>query len=158
MAGNARVRKTEPNGGAARPTWTGRAAPPQAASHDGGFTMTLISRRSLLLASALLTISPPAFAQTRDNAMTTLFKIVSVKDEVVIGLSADELAVFGGNDAGAVAKALISKGALTVWQYAVRKAANGDLEQAPRQKIGVIAHDSLRVEPYATPLKVLAHD
>ena len=90
--------------------------------------------------------------------MTSLFKIVSVKDEVVIGLSADELSALGGNDAGAVAKALAAKGTLTVWQYAVRKAANGDLEQAPRQKIGLIAHDSLRVEPYTTPLKVIAHD
>ena len=88
----------------------------------------------------------------------SLFKIVSVKDEVVIGLSADELSALGGNDAGAVAKALAAKGTLTVWQYAVRKAANGDLEQAPRQKIGLIAHDSLRVEPYATPLKVIAHE
>ena len=86
------------------------------------------------------------------------FKIVSVKDEVVIGLSVDELSALGGTDAGAVAKALASKGTLTVWQYAVRKAANGDLEQAPRARIGLIAHDSLRVEPYATPLKVIAHD
>ena len=45
-----------------------------------------------------------------------------MKDEVVIGLSADELSALGGNDAGAVAKALAAKGTLTVWQYAVRKA------------------------------------
>jgi hypothetical protein len=118
--------------------------------------MTSVTRRGLLLAAALL-ISVPAVAQTKDNA-THLFKIVSVKDEVVIGLSAEELSALGGSDAGAVAKALAAKGTLTVWQYAVRKAANGDLEQAPRQKIGLIAHDSLRVEPYATPLKVIAHD
>jgi predicted secreted protein len=112
------------------------------------------ARRSLLAAAALL-IAAPAFAQTK---ATSLFKIVSVKDEVVIGLSADELAALGGTDAGAVAKALAAKGTLTVWQYAVRKAANGDLEQAPRAKIGLIAHDSLRVEPYPTPLKVIAHE
>lgn len=118
--------------------------------------MTDVTRRGLLLASALLAFTMPAFAQK--DTMTSLFKIVSVKDEVVIGLSADELSALGGNDAGAVAKALAAKGTLTVWQYAVRKAASGDLEQAPRQKIGLIAHDSLRVEPYATPLKVIAHD
>jgi hypothetical protein len=76
----------------------------------------------------------------------------------VIGLSGDELSQMGGNDAGAVARALASKGTLTVWQYATRKGANGDLEQAPRAKIGLIAHDSLRVEPYTTPLKVIAHE
>lgn len=90
--------------------------------------------------------------------MTSLFKVVSVKDEVVIGLTPEELTALGGSDAGAIAKALAAKGTLTVWQYAVRKGSSGDLEQAPRAKIGLIAHDSLRVEPYATPLKVIAHE
>jgi hypothetical protein len=120
------------------------------------------TRRHLLRASAALLIisTAPALAQgnQKDQTMTSLFKIISVKDEIVIGLSKDEMAQMGGNDAGAIAKALASKGSLSVWQYATRKAANGDLEQAPRAKIGLIAHDSLRVEPYTTPLKVIAHD
>ncbi|MBV8837634.1 MAG: hypothetical protein JO000_13930 [Alphaproteobacteria bacterium] len=122
--------------------------------------MTSPTRRSVLHAAAALLIvsASPALAQQKDKAMTSLFKIVSVKDEVVIGLSPDELSGLGGNDAGAVAKALAAKGTLTVWQYAVRKAQNGDLEQAPLRKIGLIAHDSLRVEPVATPLKVIAHE
>jgi hypothetical protein len=115
--------------------------------------MTNANRQGLLAAVALL-IATPTFAQSP----TSLFKVVSVKDEVVIGLSADELSQLGGSDAGAVARALAAKGTLTVWQYAVRKAANGDLEQAPRMKIGLIGHDSLRVEPYASPLKVLPHE
>jgi len=122
--------------------------------------MTHLTRRNLLRATAALLIvsASPALAQQKDPAMTSLFKIVSVKDEVVIGLSAEELAALGGTDAGAVAKALTAKGTLSVWQYAVRKAASGDLEQAPLRKIGLIAHDSLRVEPVATPLKVIAHE
>jgi len=117
--------------------------------------MTKFSRRGLLTIALLAASAAPVGAQTRD---VSLFKVVTVKDEVVIGLSTAELAALGGNDAGAVAKALTSKGTLTVWQYAVRKAANGDLEQAPHAKIGLIAHDSLRVEPYVTPLKVIAHE
>ena len=121
--------------------------------------MTNFTRRGLLTAAALLAASTlPSLAQTKDNTMTRLFKVISVKDEIVIGLSADELGAMGGNDAGAVAKALAAKRTLTVWQYATRKGANGDLEQAPRMKIGLIANDSLRVEPYTTPLKVIAHD
>jgi len=123
--------------------------------------MTNSTRRHLLgAAGALLAATAaPALAQpAKKEQAATLFKIVTVKDEVVIGLSADELAALGGNDAGAVAKALSSKGTLTVWQYAVKKAPNGDLEQAPHAKIGLIAHNSLRVEPYATPLKVIAHE
>ena len=122
--------------------------------------MTHPTRRNLLHATAALLIvsSSPALAQQKEKAMTSLFKIVSVKDEVVIGLAPEELSALGGSDAGAVAKALTSKGTLNVWQYAVRKAANGDLEQAPLRKIGVIAHDALRVEPVTTPLKVIAHE
>jgi hypothetical protein len=122
--------------------------------------MTSIARRSLLAIAALViaTSTAPAFAQPKEPAMTSLFKVISVKDDVTIGLSAEELTALGGNDAGAVAKALVSKGTLSVWQYAVRKAASGDLEQAPRARIGLIAHESLRVEPYASPLKVIPHE
>lgn len=126
--------------------------------------MTDVSRRGLALtaAAALIALATPALAQTatqkKDQAMTSLFKIITAKDEIVIGLSAEELGTMGGSDAGAVAKTLVSKGSMTAWQYAVRKAANGDLEQAPKAKVGLIANESLRVEPYATPLKVIAHE
>jgi hypothetical protein len=63
-----------------------------------------------------------------------------------------------GNNAGGFARTLVTKGSMTVWQYAVRKAPTGDLEQAPLHKIGLISHDTLRVEPYATPLKVIPID
>ena len=121
--------------------------------------MTLPTRRHLLATSVLLAATAaPAFAQPAKEQAARLFKVITVRDEVTIGLSAEELAGLGGNDAGAVAKALVARGTLEVWQYAVRKGQNGDLEQAPLRKIGLIAHDSLRVEPYATPLRVLAHE
>ena len=105
--------------------------------------MTNATRNLLLAASTLLVAAAvPALAQgAKKDQAASLFKIVTVKDEVVIGLSTEELAALGGSDAGAVAKALAAKGTLTVWQYAVRKGASGDLEQAPRMKIGLIAHD-----------------
>jgi hypothetical protein len=96
-------------------------------------------------------------AWAQEKAMN-LFKIITVKDEIVIGLTLDELGKLGGQDAGAVAKALVSKGEMTVWQYAVRKNATGDLEQAPLRQVGLLANSSLRIEPYATPLKVLPHE
>ena len=55
-----------------------------------------------------------------------------------------------GRNAGGIAKMLVAKGSMTVWQYAVHKSASGDLEQAPVHKIGLLASDALRVEPYAT--------
>jgi hypothetical protein len=88
----------------------------------------------------------------------SLFKIITQKDEIVIGMSDDDLAQVDGKNAGGIAKMLVAKGSMSVWQYAVHKSATGDLEQAPLHKIGLLATDSLRVEPYATPLKVLPVD
>ncbi|SDI28202.1 MULTISPECIES: hypothetical protein [Bradyrhizobium] len=88
----------------------------------------------------------------------SLFKVITQKDEIVIGMSDDELAQLDGKNAGGIAKMLVAKGSMSVWQYAVHKSASGDLEQAPLHKIGLIATESLRVEPYASPLKVLPVD
>ena len=122
--------------------------------------MSILSRRHAFAGGALALLLTAAVqpALSQDKGMTTLFKIITVKDEIVIGLNADELGAIGGKDAGAVAKALAAKGQLTAWQYAVKKAANGDLQQAPLRQVGLLANSSLRVEPYASPLMVLPHE
>lgn len=101
------------------------------------------------VAAAVLSMVAPAFAET-------LFKIVTVKDEIVVGLNDAELKELGG-DAGGIAKAIAPKGSLTLWQYAVTQ-KDGERMVAPRAKIGVVANTSLRVEPYKQPFKVLAHE
>jgi hypothetical protein len=106
------------------------------------------------LAVLILAGTQTALAQ---EAKIDLFKVITVKDEIVIGLSADELKALGGADASAVAHALAQKGDLTVWQYNVHRGPNGELQQAPTAKIGLLANSSLRVEPYATPYAVLPH-
>jgi hypothetical protein len=121
--------------------------------------MPQISQRLLLgLAAACLIMESVLImpASAADNV--SLFKVITAKDEIVIGLSGDELAQVEGKDAGGIAKMLVAKGSMSVWQYAVHKSAAGDLEQTPLRKVGLIANDSLRVEPYATPLKVLPID
>lgn len=104
-----------------------------------------------LLAAVALGSATDANAQ---SAPVRLFKIVTVKDEIVIGLRAGEISA-GAPDAPGVAAALKAKGELGVWRYAVRKAADGSLQQAPLHRVGLMAHDSLRVEPFATPLAIL---
>jgi hypothetical protein len=118
-----------------------------------------ISKRLLLglgLAGLIMesVVVQPALAADK----VSLFKVITAKDEIVIGLSDDELAQMDGKNAGGIARMLVAKGSMSVWQYAVHKSTSGDLEQAPLHKIGLIATDSLRVEPYATPLKVLPID
>jgi hypothetical protein len=117
----------------------------------------MLSRCDLIkgAAVALLTLSTQgAWAQ---ETKMNLFKIVTIKDEIIIGLSAEELQALGGNDASAVAHALAQKGDLTVWQYNVHRGPNGELQQAPSAKIGLLANASLRVEPYTTPYQIVPH-
>jgi hypothetical protein len=95
---------------------------------------------------------------TRPASSETLFKIVTVKDEIVVGLADAELAELGGNDAGALAKAIAAKGSLSLWRYAVGRAADGTLQQVPLHKVGVLAASSLRVEPYKTPYNIVPHE
>ena len=102
-----------------------------------------------LLAAIVAFAAPPASAET-------LFKIVTVKDEIVVGLNDAELKDLGG-DAGGIAKAIAAKGSLTLWQYSVGQ-KDGERFVGPRAKIGVLANTSLRVEPYKQPFKVLPHE
>ena len=89
-----------------------------------------------------------------EDAKTSLFKIITVKDEIVVGLSKADAEQLNGNDITAIGRALVKNGELTVWQYAVRKNKAGFLEQAPLRRISVIHSEALRVEPYLSPLAV----
>ncbi len=113
-------------------------------------------RSARFVAGAALAASFLAPA-TLSASAETLFKIITEKDDIVIGLNDAELKELGG-DAGGIAKALAARGSLTVWQYAVQQGKDGEREVAPRQKVGVLAKASLRVEPYKQPFKVLPHE
>lgn len=86
----------------------------------------------------------------------TLFKIVTARDDIIVGLNDAELKELGG-DAGGIAKAIAAKGSLSVWQYALTQ-KDGERMVVPHSKVGVLANSSLRVEPYKQPFKVLPHE
>jgi len=119
------------------------------------------SRRdaAIFMGAAVLSLAgigaAPAVAQ--EKAGIKLFKMVTAKDEVVIGLSEEELRSFGPRpDVDNLAERLVSAGQITAWQYAVKKAADGSLVQAPLRRIAVLKSDTLRIEPYnPAPLKAL---
>jgi hypothetical protein len=106
---------------------------------------------------AALMLASASGAWAREKKVT-LFKVITVKDGIVIGLTADELKALGGSDAGAVAHAPAQKVDITVWQYNVHRGANGEMQQAPTQRVGLIANAPLRVEPYATPYVIVPHE
>ena len=89
-----------------------------------------------------------------DRQAVLLFKIVTLRDEIVIGFSPTQLAALGGGDVAAVGRAL-NRGALTAWQFAVRRRDDGALEQAPLREVSILGRDSIRVEPYTTPLPIV---
>jgi hypothetical protein len=113
-------------------------------------------RSAKFFAGAALAVAFLAPA-TLSASAETLFKVITTQDEIVIGLNDAELKEFGG-DAGGIAKALAAKGSLSVWQYGVQRGKDGANEVGPRQKVGVMANASLRVEPYKQPFKVLPHE
>lgn len=100
-------------------------------------------KRVVALALCLMMATNAAVAQ----GVPKLFKIVTQKDEVVIGISDVDL--------DALAKQLVTDGQMTAWQYAVRKAPNGDLEHRPLRRIAILRQDTLRIEPFASPLRVV---
>ncbi|MFG1374472.1 hypothetical protein V5F32_20030 [Xanthobacter oligotrophicus] len=116
------------------------------------------SRTARRLAGTLAVAGALAYgiASAAAEQAVSLFKIVTVRDEIVVGVGPQDAAALGGSDVTAVGRALKGGGELTLWQYAVRKAPDGELEQAPLRRISIIGSDSLRVEPYATPLRVVA--
>jgi hypothetical protein len=95
----------------------------------------MIPRRDIVrrgaLAVLMLTTAQGAWAQEKK---VNLFKIITVKDDIVIGLTAEELKALGGSDAGAVARALARQGDMTVWQYkcAAAPTANCSRRRPPR--------------------------
>jgi hypothetical protein len=122
----------------------------------------MLARRDILtcgfLAALLVALAPNAWAQeTKQETKTALFKVVTSKDEIIIGLTTDELKALGGTDAAAVAHALAQKGDMAVWQYNVHRGANGELQESPTARIGLIANSSLRVEPYSTTYTIVPH-
>lgn len=96
-------------------------------------------------------VSHPALAVDK----VVLFKVVTPQNEIVIGLTQDELAQMPGKDASAVTKVLKDSGSMDVWQYGVRRKASGESEQAPMKKIGLTATPDIHVEPFKTEMRVV---
>lgn len=118
---------------------------------------TLHRRREALAGLALLPLAAavrPARAQAA--APVQLFKLVSPRDEIVVGVEAAQLGPGAGPGVQRLAELLAAKGQLTLWQYASQKDAAGALVQAPLRQVAVFRSELLRIEPYSTPLPVKA--
>lgn len=112
-------------------------------------------RRYNVFLTALFMLGSISAAYADDQVK--LFKIISSKDDVIVGLMSEDLLKPGsGPDLDRFARELADSGQMTVWQYTVRKDTNGNLQQVPLRRIAVFRSDTLRIEPYASPLPVVA--
>lgn len=85
----------------------------------------------------------------------SLFRIVTERDEIIVGFTTTELDALGGRDAPDLARVLIEKGTLPAWQYAVGR-KDGGLAHVAQSRIGLMAHGSLRIEPYSSAYEIIA--
>lgn len=84
----------------------------------------------------------------------TLFRIITERDEIIVGYSERELAEFGVGDAPGLASALVARSSLPAWSYAVGR-KDGALAYVSQARIGLFAHGSLRIEPYSSAYAVI---
>ncbi|BEP59200.1 hypothetical protein GmRootV118_64440 [Variovorax sp. V118] len=107
-----------------------------------------------LLPAAFAARHVRAQAQAQAPAPVLLFKVVSPRDDIVVGIEAAQLGAGAAPPVQRLAAMLAEKGQLTLWQYASHKDASGALVQAPLKQIVIFKNELLRIEPYATPLAI----
>lgn len=115
-----------------------------------------MQRRTLIGAAIALAGAAIGDHASAQDAEVSLFKVVNAKDDMIVGLTQDELAKFGpGVPLEVFAAELQRRGQMAVWQYASTRGAQGDLVMSPVQRIIVIYPGTARIEPYRSALKVI---
>ncbi|MBI3699416.1 MAG: hypothetical protein HY242_03080 [Afipia sp.] len=84
-----------------------------------------------------------------------LFKVTTPNSEIVIGLTKDEVDRLPGKDATGVAKVLINRGSMPVWEYGERRGVSGQQEEAPVRHFVLTSTAAVRIETYKTALRVV---
>ena len=113
--------------------------------------MHSISRR-LAAALPMAALVLPAAAQT---TAVHLFKIISPRDEVTIGLTDAELDALGSGPAvERIARRLAAEGQVTAWRYVVGRAPDGSTRYGTTARVAIMRQDTYRIEPYTAALPV----
>ncbi len=83
-------------------------------------------------------------AAAKETEGMRLFKMVSPRDEIVVGVSGEELRAYGvGSDLDNLAHRLVAAGQMSVWQYGVSRGPEGDLRQTPLRRVAVFGNDTI---------------
>jgi hypothetical protein len=101
-----------------------------------------------------LVVAPLVVAQATTDYH--LFKVLSAKDEIIIGLSQAEAEALGrGEVLDNLARRLADHGQITVWQFSPRHSTSGKLELAALRRVAIMKTDAIRIEPYKAALPVV---
>ncbi|WP_198371390.1 hypothetical protein [Roseomonas rosulenta] len=110
--------------------------------------------RRIVLAAPMIALAGAAAAQDPAPAIR-LFRVVSQRDDIIIGLTAAELAALGsGPEAERLGRALAGQGQLGAWRYVVGRAPDGSTRYATTARVSILRQETYRIEPYAPALPV----
>ncbi|WP_270934493.1 hypothetical protein [Falsiroseomonas oryzae] len=114
--------------------------------------MTATRRLALIGLPALFLAARPAAAQ---DTPVRLFRLVTQRGEIVMGLTPAELAALGtGPEVERIARRIAQEGQVTGWRYVVGRAPDGSTRLATREQVAVLRQEALVVEPYTAALPV----
>ena len=115
--------------------------------------MPLLSRRLMMMVMPMIAASAaPANAQA---PAVMLFRVVSQRDEIIIGLTPAELEALGsGPEPERIGRRLAAEGQIGAWRYTVGRAADGSTRYGPNGRISILRQDTYRIEPYTSALPV----
>ena len=107
----------------------------------------------LLLTTA--TTRPAARPVVMPGRAVLLFRVVTMREDVLLGLTPAELESLGiGPEVERLARRIATEGQLTAWRYVVSRASDGGMRLVTRHRVAVLRQDALMVEPYAATLPV----
>jgi len=108
----------------------------------------------LLLTPA--TTQPEARPMVVTGRGVRLFRVVTMREDVLLGLTPEDLASLGtGPEVERLARRIATEGQVTAWRYVAGRASDGSMRLVARHRVAVLRQDALMVEPYAAALQVL---
>ncbi|MBN8937868.1 MAG: hypothetical protein J0H01_00170 [Rhizobiales bacterium] len=116
-----------------------------------------VSRRLLMAGGLAAMAAGMAATPASAAAAMTLFKVISQRDEIFVGIPATDLAALGsGPQAELISRKIAADGQMSLWRYSVQRGADGTLVMAPMGKVGVFAAGLVRIEPFTPAHPVVA--
>jgi hypothetical protein len=113
-------------------------------------------RAAFLLAMGAVVIAG-ALAPAQAAGSMSIFKIVTPKDDMFVGLTAEELEKLGtGPTVDLLAKKIAADGQMSLWHYAVKRGADGQMVYGAIGRVSVFAAGVVRIEPYKPVYDVMA--